>query len=560
MNGSKRIWLIAILVVALVAAFGLVAVGCGGDDETTTTTAAPGGESTTTTAADMGDLAEDQTLVWNINTEPPSLDPNLASDTTSVAVINSIMEGLVHIDYDGNPFPGAAETWEVSADGLTVTFNLRGTDKWTNGDTVTSEDFKNSWIRILDPATAADYAYQLYFIQGAEDFNSGEGTVEDLGIDATDPNTLVVTLVGPTPWFVPMMSHQAFFPIHKATVDQFADKWTEPANIVTNGAYILDTWNHDSDILLTKNPDWREAETVVLENVKMVMINEETTGVAAFENGEIDIQMQLPVADMERLKALPQYNLFPTLGVYYYGFNTTHAPLDDVRVRKALSLAIDRQSIIDNITQADQLPATGFVPAGMPGFDTIKQAYIQPTADVEGAKALLAEAGFVDAAGLPEIVIYYNTSEGHAAIATDIQAQWKAIGINATLKNMEWAQYLDFVQNNDDVMVYRMGWLADFGDAFNFLDVLRGGGGNNYTRWVNADFDKGLADALQATSDEDRWAVYANMEKIVSVDEMPVAPIYWYTNPELVAEYVDGYKPNPLGDLINTWEIKILSH
>lgn len=558
MDGSKRIWLSVLLVVALVAALGVVAVGCGGDS--TTTTAAPGDDSTTTTAADTGDLAEDQTLVWNITSEPPSLDPNLASDTTSVAVINNIFEGLVHIDFDGNPFPGVAESWDVSADGLTVTFNLRGTDKWSNGDTVTSEDFKNSWIRILDPATAADYAYQLYFIKGAEAFNAGEGPVEDLGVDATDPNKLVVTLVGPTPWFIPMMSHQAFFPIPKATVDQFADKWTEPENIVTNGPYTLDAWNHDSDIMLVKNPDWREAADVVLENVKMVMINEDTTGVAAFENGEIDIQMALPTADMARLKQLPQYKMFPNLGVYYYGFNTAHKPLDDVKVRKALSIALDRQSIIDNIGQADQLPATGFVPAGMPGFDTIKQDYITATADVEGAKALLAEAGYPEGAGMPEIVIYHNTSEGHAAIATAVQAQWKAIGINATIKNMEWKQYLDFVQNNEDVMVYRMGWLADFGDAFNFLDVLRGGGGNNYTRWANADFDKGLADALQATSDEDRWAIYTNMEKIISVDEMPVAPIYWYTNPELVADYVSGYEPNALGDLTNVWTVKILKH
>src|SRR5665811_727753 len=297
--------------------------------------------------------------------------------------IRDSFEGLVHLDNDGIPFPGAAESWEASADGLTYTFHLRGTDKWTNGDTVTSMDFKNAWTRILDPATAADYAYMLYQVKAAAEFNGGEGTADALGIDASDPNTLVVTLTSPAPWFVPMMNHQAFFPIPKATVDEFGDKWTEPANIVTNGPYNLTEWNHDSDIMLQKWDGWRDAATVTLTTVEMTMINEDTTAVAAFENGEIDVQDALPTADMPRLKALPQYKLFPTLGTYYYGFNTKHAPLDDVKVRKALALAIDRQAIIDNIGQADQLPATSIAPPGMPGFDVMVQDFLSATAEVD---------------------------------------------------------------------------------------------------------------------------------------------------------------------------------
>jgi oligopeptide transport system substrate-binding protein len=421
-------------------------------------------------------------------------------------------------------------------------------------------DFKNAWTRILDPATAADYAYMLYQIKGAAEFNGGTGSADALGIDATDPNTLVVSLTSPAPWFVPMMNHQAFFPIPKATVDQFGDKWTEPANIVTNGPYNLTEWNHDSDMTIQKWDGWRDASTVTLETIKMTMITEDTTAVAAFENGEIDVQDSLPTADMPRLKALPQYKMFPTLGLYYYGFNTKHAPLDDVKVRKALALAIDRQAIIDNIAQADQQAATSISPPGLPGFDTyVQKDFLTAAAQVDQAKALLAEAGYPDGAGLPEIVIYHNTSEGHAAIATAIQEEWKAIGVNATIKNMEWKQYLDFVQNNDETMVYRMGWIADFADAYNFLDLFRTKSGNNYTRWGSAAYDKALDDSLTAPDDAARWALYAQAEKIAS-DEMPIMPIYWYTNPDLVQDWVEGYFAQPLGNQVNAWVIKIKTH
>jgi oligopeptide transport system substrate-binding protein len=548
---SRRMWLGVILATLLVVVLA-VATGCGG---TTATTAAPG---TGTTAA--ADLAPDQTLTINIDQEPPSLDPNLATDTTSVKVINSIFEGLTHMDGKNNVFPGIAEKWEVSADNLTYTFFLRGTDKWSNGDVVTSEDFKYSWLRELDPSTAAEYAYMLYFIKGAEEYNTSKGKPEDVAIDASDPKILKVTLKAPAPWFVPLMSHQSFFPVPKKAIDQFKDKWTEPENIVTNGPFKLTTWNHDSDILLSKWADHRLAKDTVLEKIKMVMIVEATTGVAAFENNELDIQPDLPPADQDRLSKLPEYTKFPMLGTYYYGFNVKNPPFDKVEVRQALTLAIDRQSLIDNVLKQGQVPATSWSPPGLPGFDVWhKEGLIKATADLTAAKALLTKAGFPDGAGMPEIKILYNTSEGHKAIAETIQAQWKALGLNVTLQNMEWKQYMAFLPKDPSVQVYRMGWVADFADAYNFLDVLRSTSGNNYTHWGDAAYDKGLDDSLLAADDAARWKIYSSMEQILQ-DQMPTAPIYWYTNPDLVHTWVKGYEPGSLGELTNFWTVSILKH
>lgn len=553
MKHSKAGWGFVLLISALAMVLVVALTGCG--SEATTTTADTG--ATTTGAAG---LAQDQTLRMNIGTEPPSIDPNQAVDIVSINIINNVFEGLVHVDKQGVAYPGVAEKWETSEDGLTVTFYLRGTDRWTNGDTVTSQDFKDSWLRILDPETAAEYAYMLYCIKGAEEYNSGRGSAEALGIDASDPKVLKVELVSATPWFVPMVSHQAFFPIPKKVVEQYGDRWTEPENIVTNGPYELTVWNHESDMTLEKWADHRMAADIALQTIKLVMVGEATTGVAAFEAGEIDIQDDLPPADMVRLKALPEFKAFETLEVYYYGFNVKHAPLDKAEVRKALALAIDRQSIVDNISQAGEVPATSFTPPGMPGWDIyMKDDLLKPTADMEAAKILLAEAGYADPSTLPEIVIYYNDSDLHKSIATAIQEQWKQLGVKAALKSMEARQYFEFIGSNDEVMVFRASWIADFPDAYTFLDMLRGAGGNNATRWASAAYDKGLEDALQATDDNARYQIYSEMEQILQ-DEMPIAPIYWRTNPDLVKTYVQGYEPNPANGLIDLWTVQILRH
>jgi oligopeptide transport system substrate-binding protein len=554
LRSLKRTWLGLVLVVVVIGMVGLLS-SCGGTDDTATTVPPEG---VTTTAPAVSDLAPDQTLIENIKEEPPSLDPNIATDTTSSCIINNIFEGLTRMAPDGSVFPGLAEKWEVSPDGLTYTFYLRGTDKWTNGDVVTSQDFKNSWTRILDPKTAGQYAYELYYIKGATEWNDGSGTADKLAIDATDPKVLKVTLTSKVPWFVGLMAHTAYFPVPLKTIEQFGDKWTEPANIVTCGPFKLTGWNHASDLTMEKSADWRDASKVTLTKITKVMIGEETTGVAAFENGEIDIQQQLPVADIDRIKTLPEYVVFPYLGVYYMGFNTTNPALAKVEVRQALGMAIDRQGIIDNVVKQGQAPATGWAPPGLPGFDTFHKDNWPASPDVAKAKELLAAAGYPDGAGLPEITIFYNTSESHQAIMEAIQEQWKAIGVKSVLKNMEWKQYIDFLPKDPSVQAYRMGWIADYVDAENFYGLLTTKSGNNYTRWGSTTYDDTLKGSLDAATESDRYKAYGQLEQILA-DEAPATPIYWYTNPQLVKLYVKGYAPNAMS-MTNFETISILKH
>ena len=287
------------------------------------------------------------------------------------------MDPLVALDEDLNPVPAAAESFETSEDGLTVTLKLRDDLKWTNGDPVIAEDFIYSWKRTVSPELGADYAYQFYGIVGAQEYNSCDpkkdkcaALADKMGVKAVDDKTLEIKLTTAQPWFLQQMAHHSFLAVNKKAVDQFGDKWTEAANIVTNGPFKLASWKHSSAIDLVKDPDWRDAEKVKLTRVNGRMISDGITAVQAFEAGETDVDAQPPPPDeIARLKETPEYVQYPSLGTYYYGFNVKNVP--DVKQRRAMALAVPRQSIIDNVSQGGQLPATGFTPKGMPGFDTI---------------------------------------------------------------------------------------------------------------------------------------------------------------------------------------------
>ena len=524
---GKRLLL---LVVSMFGAFALAAAGCGGGNESSGGATGGGG---TTPAAN-----QTFTIAWGA--EPPSLDPGLATDTTSSNVLLNIMDPLVRLNPETNEAePSLAESWDVSADGKTVTYHLRQDGKWTNGDPVTAGDFVYSWKRTLSPELAADYAYQLYGIAGAIDYNSCtkncDALADKVGVEAPDDFTLVVHLTSQQPWFVQQSAHTAFLAVNQKAVEQFGDKWTEAANIVTDGPYKVSKWEHDSEIDLVKWDDWRDAANVTVTSIPGKIIVDGTTKVQAFEAGEVDALDGggLPPDETARLKETPEFENYPALGTYYYGFNMKN--ITDIHERRALSLAINRNEIITQISQVPYIPATGMSPQGISGFDTINpnSPWTPADGDIDQAKDEMSQA----ANPKTDVNLFFNDSPGHKEIATAVQAQWQQLGVTTTLKQQEWAQYLEFLgpPPNQQVDVYRSGWIYDFPDAINGLELWTCDSGNNNTNFCDKTYDDTVAKAKETPDDTARYEIYAQLEDMLFGQDgaLPIAPIYWYTFPNL---------------------------
>jgi oligopeptide transport system substrate-binding protein len=523
---GKRLLL---LVVALLGAFALAA--CGGGSSSGGGTGSGGGQTGT---------AADQTMTMGWGAEPPSLDPGLATDTTSSNLLLNIMDPLVRLDAKTNEaVPSLAESWDVSKDGTTVTYHLRQDGKWTNGDPVTANDFVYSWKRTLSPELAADYAYQLYGLVGALEYNSCtkncDALADKVGVEAPDDYTLVVHLTSAQPWFVQQSAHTAFLAVNQKAVEQFGDKWTEAANIVTDGPFKVAKWEHESEIDLVKWDQWRDAKDVTLTSVPGKIIVDGTTRVQSFEAGEVDALDggALPPDETARLKDTPEFEIYPALAIYYYGFNMKNIP--DIHERRALSLAINRQEIIDQIAQVPYIPATGMSPKGISGFDTINpnSPWTPAAGDMTKAKDEMSQAQNPKT----DINLFFNDSPGHKEIATAVQAQWSELGIKSTLKQQEWAQYLEFLgpPPNQSVDVFRNGWVYDFPDAINGLELWTCDSGNNNTNFCDKTYDDTVAKAKQTPDDNARYQIYAQLEQMLFGQDgaLPIAPIYWYIYPNL---------------------------
>lgn len=496
--------------------------------------------------------AQAQVLKMSIGAEPPSLDPGLATDTTSADILFNIMDPLIRL---GKPpglkaVPGAAASWQVK--GPVITLNLRKDVRWTNGKPVVAQDYVWSWLRTISPELAADYAYQFDGIKGAHEYNScdpGKANCNALrnrvGVKALGKYTLRITLVSPQPWFLQQLSHTSFLPVYRPAVEKFGNKWSEPQNIVTDGPFKLAAWKHDASLTLVKNTKWRNAKSVKLTRIEQSIIVDGTTAENAFRAKNIDVSTTgVPPVDIPTWKKTKFWKVYKALGTYYYGFNIKNIP--DVNQRRAMALAIDRDQITKFITQAGQQPARGFTPAGIAGGPTITKHSTMPReAQLAKAKQLMAKVRNPN----KSIKLFMNNSPGHVKIATAIQAYWKQLGLDVTLRVMEWKQYLQFLgpPPNADVDVYRLGWIYDFPDAYNGLVLWKCNSGNNNTNWCNKKFD-GLVDkATRTPNNAKRALLYQQAEDILSgpKGDLPVMPIYWYVFTALVRDNVKGFFINP---------------
>jgi len=529
-----------------------------------------------TACGGSGALAEDPvTLNWVWTTEPPTIDPSLATDTTSVDVVGNTFVGLTKFDpISGEVAPSLATSWESGEDAegnQTWTFTLRDDVEWVkfNAETgkvekqdrvVTAQDVVYGVKRTVDPETASDYSYVLYILKNAASINGGEEgmSVDDLGVEALDETTVKFTLERKAGYFPAIAGMWVANPMPQWAIEESGEAWTEPENFVSNGPYVLENWVHGGELNLAKNPFWINADDVQIERVHGVIIEEESTAFALYENGEVDTAA-VPLPEMDRVKADPalsaDYYEAPTPCTYYYGFVNTKPPFDDVRVRTAFAQSIDRQSLIDNVTKGGQIPATSLAPPGIfgaPAPGTVGLNYDPAVAMASLQEYLDAEGMTIEDFNALGVTLMHNTSEGHALIAAAIQQMWADnLGVEVTVENQEWKVYLDTIGKDTDIdqvpHVFRLGWCADYPDENNWIhEVFNSDEGPNRVRTDNADFNALTVAAGEADDPAEREALYEQAEQMFAEEMVAFAPIYHYTTVNVTHQWLTRNFP-PLG-------------
>jgi oligopeptide transport system substrate-binding protein len=493
-----------------------------------------------------------QTLHLGNGAEPADLDPQVSTVYTDYNILLSLFEGLTVIDEaSSQAAPGAAERWDISNEGTVYTFHLRKNGRWSNGDPVTAQDFITAFQRILSPALASEYAYMLYPVKNAEAFNTGKlADFAQVGFRAIDPLTLEITLAHPTPYLLSLIAHQAWFPIHPPTIlkfgklDQRGTRWTQPGNLVGNGAFVLKEWLPNARIVVVKSETYWDAGHTRLNSVVFYPNDNIATDEKNFRAGQLHVTYNLlpEKIPVYRKQSPSPLRIDPFLETYYLHFNTTKPPLDNIKVRQALARAINREVICRVLLNGSREPAHFYTPPNTGGYTATARV---PT-DFDAARKLLAEAGFPEGKGFPQIELQMFTDAINKKVAEAFQEMWRReLGINVRLIAKDFRVYLD-ARRTLSYQLSLSRWIGDYNDPTTYLDMFVSGGTNNQTGWGNAEYDRLIAEAGRTLDQNARFALLQKAEAIL-LDEAPIAPLFFGARTFLIHMSVKGWVPSLLG-------------
>ena len=494
-------------------------------------------------------------IVYNLGADPKTIDPAVNIAVDGVNVDMNIFDGLLRMNYTDKPEPACAESWEVSDDGMTWTFHLRENLKWSDGKPITAQHFKDGFFRVLDPQTGAQYAYYGFFIKNGEAFYNAEASREDVGLSAPDDRTLVIQLEYQNPLLLEYLAFPLFAPARMDIINENPRGWAaRPETLISSGAFTLESWKHGEggEMILVKNPHYWDAENVKVDRLRFVFITDENTAYAAFRAGRIDYMSSVPSRMVPMLLKTGAAKTVPALGTAFCDFNMKRKPFDDVRVRKAFALAIDRRTIVDKVLLAGQTPAAGIICGAIPGttdaqdFRTEGGVFLPEHADFDEARRLLAEAGYPDGKGFPKVSYKYNSNSGNKQIAEVLQGMWKQVlGVKVELLNEEWKVFIE-TRNKMEYDIARDAWMFDFVDAMSIMEQFMSTSPQNKTGYNNPVFDEAMRNAAYEMDRAKRINYLHEAEKIL-MEDMPCAPIYFYTGIEMQSKRVRNIHKTVLG-------------
>jgi oligopeptide transport system substrate-binding protein len=491
----------------------------------------------------------EQILRYALEAEPATLDPAKSTAIPESLVELQLFEGLTRLDDKDQPLPGAAEKWDISPDGLKYVFYLRANAKWSNGDPVTANDFEFAWKRALNPDFASENAYMLFPIKNAQAYSERKLGSDAVGIKALNEHTLEITLEKPTAYFLSLTAFHAYYPLNPKIVDANPTNWaTDVTTLISNGPFKIANWIHNGQIEFAKNDQYWDAATVKLTKMQWPISDSQPTRLALVENNQADMMVEPPVVDHDRLNQGGLLKIAPYLGTYYYVFNSQKAPFDNPKVRKAFTLAINREALVNNVIKGGKKPAYAWVSPGLidpaTGKDFREEGGNYVTEDIALAKKLLAEAGYPDGNGLPPITILFNTGEMHKAVGEAIQEMWKQnLGVSVTLTNQESKVFLDS-RSQGEFQVARASWIGDYADPMTFMDVFKDP--SNDAKYSNPAYNHLIEEAQSTMDQKIRMQTMHNAEKLL-FDDTVILPIYYTTQPYVAKPYVKGYFWSVLG-------------